>query len=135
MSFASHELPDDPLLDAVAPVPAAPVCPFSRGAKPAKKAGLAMKLARYGIFGTSAVLVLCAVKCIVLYMVVPALAVGYFASGPSQSSIKESSHDSQVPASCPITGKRLEPTVNAHERADDSASVDLAENTDAAAAR
>ncbi|MGH7133718.1 MAG: hypothetical protein ACREJO_17445 [Phycisphaerales bacterium] len=68
MSFASHEIDEVPAQTA-----------RSRGKLILRVMGWAFK-------GTAAVLVLASLKCIVLYMVLPALAINWFSSSPAAGS-------------------------------------------------
>lgn len=138
MSFASHDLPDD------APSPTAPVrspsCPihavwpFSvlpRRARAVTGSTLVARFARYGVWGTAAFFALASLKCIILYMVLPALAINACTPDLSESTSKEPSHDAQVSVSCPFASRG----VGRYDAAGDHAALRATQGTDAAAAR
>jgi hypothetical protein len=148
MSFASHDLPDEHEDQSVASAgspaslsaarPHARLCPFSSppvGTDATREGGSAARFARCGVLGMTGILALCGAKCVLLYTVLPALAIGYAVSGPSASDPKEPQHDRKVPISCPFTGRHTEPVAKPDAGTRGHAALAPAQDPDPAPAR
>lgn len=60
------------------------------------------RAAAWGAKGTALLVGLAGLKCVVLYVVLPALAVNWFISRTSADPAEEPAHAAKVPASCPF---------------------------------
>jgi hypothetical protein len=129
MAFGSHNLPDDPAEGAAAPSD----CPLGLGKRfpflrhrPSRLLG---KAAKWGGAGVAAFYALACLKCIVIYIVVPAVAVWF--GGSAARSIAEMSHErAEQPVSAKVPDPRGLPPL-----ASGDAALDEVEDADAAAAR
>ena len=144
MSFASHDLPIDPAETFLAPAPAAAakggcpchhIWPLSLLPRRVRAPGRGARIARYFVGGGVAVLGLACLKCIVLYIVVPSVAVSILSIRSPRVPPKEFTRDSKVPLQCPVTGGQRRPAAGPDSRADGDAPESAAEDLDPAAAR
>ena len=102
-----------------------------------RRGNAAVRVSGYAAGAGAAMLTVCAVKCVLLYVVLPAFAVGAAAVkvGESLSTSSEKPRVFEMPASCPVTGARRTNGDTAEPRSGRDAAVGDAQGVDAASAR